>query len=247
MKVFVVFGSSSDERVYGPLVEQLKENFSVEFEVISAHRNPIELGQALEQKEYDFVVAGAGLAAHLPGVVASKVNRPVFGVPVDAAFGGLDAFFSIVQMPFGVPVIACGANREKEIFSWALAGQNLTQSKFEKINVVVDPKIFDYEYAQMEWKRTCEYAQKREVELQVREEAVAGEVNIAMITDPNMVVDDPKDAFVLHTSLMEKTARQTPRQALDIFHCVHEKGGLWVGVNNTRNALCALLKWRDIL
>lgn len=109
MKVAVIMGSSSDYNISEKALKTL-ERFGVEYEVrvISAHRaldvlkNYVE---SFEEKGIEVVVAVAGKAAHLPGVVAGMTTLPVIGVPVlGSAFTGMDALLSIVQMPKGVPV-----------------------------------------------------------------------------------------------------------------------------------------------
>lgn len=248
MNAFVVFGSKSDERVYAPCVEALGLEHKVVFEVLSAHRNPEGLREALQTKKYSFVVAGAGLASHLPGVVASQIKKPVFGIPVPAAFGGLDAFLSILQMPFGVPVMTLPPGREKDLLPlWIQEAQTLTRKHFEKIHVVIDPKVFLNEEVQREWQRLNEYARKRDVTLKKQERPLKGEVNIVLVTTPSMVIQNPQTALALHSYVMEKKFLLAPNKALEVFDCACKRGGLWVGVNNTRNALCALLQWRDLL
>ena len=92
----------------------LKE-FGVEYKafVLSAHRVPEKLEETLREVEAqgcEVVIAGAGLAAHLPGVIASQTTMPVIGVPCKGAIEGLDALFSIVQMPKSIPVATVGIN-----------------------------------------------------------------------------------------------------------------------------------------
>jgi 5-(carboxyamino)imidazole ribonucleotide mutase len=92
----------------------LKE-FNVEYKayVLSAHRVPEELTKTLnlvEKEGCECIIAGAGLAAHLPGVIASQTLLPVIGVPIEAAINGLDALLSIVQMPKSIPVATVGIN-----------------------------------------------------------------------------------------------------------------------------------------
>ncbi|MCB0347599.1 MAG: AIR carboxylase family protein [Bdellovibrionales bacterium] len=107
MKIQIIFGSQSDESIYSAIQSDLeKRDHRTDVKVLSAHRNPLELKALLSDLPPQPIIAGAGLAAHLPGVVASLVTYPVFGVPVKSVFQGLDAFLSIVQMPKGVPV-AC--------------------------------------------------------------------------------------------------------------------------------------------
>lgn len=114
--VGVIMGSRSDWETMRHAAEVLR-GFSVAHEcrVVSAHRTPQWLGQYAREAEargIEVVIAGAGGAAHLPGMVAAETQLPVFGVPVQtASLGGLDSLLSIVQMPRGVPVgtLAIGA------------------------------------------------------------------------------------------------------------------------------------------
>jgi 5-(carboxyamino)imidazole ribonucleotide mutase len=107
--VAVIMGSTSDWDTMCHAAEIL-EQFNVAFEkqVVSAHRTPVwmaEFAQSAESRGIELIIAGAGGAAHLPGMVASHTVLPVLGVPVQsAALQGLDSLLSIVQMPFGVPV-----------------------------------------------------------------------------------------------------------------------------------------------
>ena len=107
--VGVVMGSKSDYQVLAPAVEILK-HFEIPFEarVVSAHRTPdwlFEYAQEAETRGLKVIIAGAGGAAHLPGMLAAKTLVPVLGVPVPATMlNGIDSLLSIVQMPKGVPV-----------------------------------------------------------------------------------------------------------------------------------------------
>ncbi len=117
MKVAIIFGSTSDKEVMAKAARCLEE-FDVPYEAyaISAHRLPEVLGEKLkefEQTGVEVIIAGAGLAAHLPGVIASKTTIPVVGVPLKGAIEGLDALFSIVQMPKDIPVATVGINNAR--------------------------------------------------------------------------------------------------------------------------------------
>lgn len=109
MKVAIIMGSASDKEVMAPAWETLEE-FGIPFEkkVLSAHRNPGPLAdyvRAARDNGFDIIIAGAGGAAHLPGVIAAYTTLPVIGVPVKSkALNGLDSLLSIVQMPSGIPV-----------------------------------------------------------------------------------------------------------------------------------------------
>jgi 5-(carboxyamino)imidazole ribonucleotide mutase len=113
VKAAIIFGSKSDAPVMKKAAGVLAE-FGVSYtsHILSAHRTPELLGEtikALEKEGVEVIIAGAGLAAHLPGVIASQTLIPVIGVPVDSGgLGGLDALLSIVQMPKPIPVAAVG-------------------------------------------------------------------------------------------------------------------------------------------
>lgn len=114
MKVAIIFGSKSDIDVMKGAANALKE-FGIEYKayILSAHRVPEKLMEVLDTVESEgceCIIAGAGLAAHLPGVIASHTVLPVIGVPINAAFNGLDALLSIVQMPKSIPVATVGVN-----------------------------------------------------------------------------------------------------------------------------------------
>ncbi len=108
-RVAILMGSVSDEPVMKKCSDVL-DHFGVDYEVhiLSAHRNPDEVdafAMDAEGKGFAVIIAGAGMAAHLPGVLAAKTVMPVIGVPLEgSALGGLDALFSMVQMPSGIPV-----------------------------------------------------------------------------------------------------------------------------------------------
>ncbi len=112
MKVGILFGSRSDtDKMKG--AARCLEEFGIEWQahVLSAHRVPDELEKrlaAMKDEGVKILICGAGLAAHLPGVVASKTTMPVIGVPLSAKIDGLDALYSIVQMPKPIPVATVG-------------------------------------------------------------------------------------------------------------------------------------------
>ncbi len=109
-KIGIILGSDSDLPYMEKGIKTLKEfNVPFEIEVSSAHRTPqrtIELVREFEQKGIQVIIAAAGGAAHLPGVIASHTLLPVLGVPINSALSGLDSLYSIVQMPGGIPVAA---------------------------------------------------------------------------------------------------------------------------------------------
>ena len=114
MKVGIIFGSKSDKDIMKNAAIALKE-FEVDYEVhiLSAHRVPERLMEVIKEMEnsgVECIIAGAGLAAHLPGVIASHTVMPVIGVPIKAAMEGIYSLLSIVQMPKSIPVATVGIN-----------------------------------------------------------------------------------------------------------------------------------------
>lgn len=125
MKVAIIMGSNSDWQIMEP-AEKVLQNFGVEVEVVvaSAHRTP-EIVQkfAVEARSrgVEVIIAAAGAAAHLGGVVAAYTTLPVIGVPINATpLGGMDALLSFVQMPGGVPVATMAINGAKNAALFAV-------------------------------------------------------------------------------------------------------------------------------
>ncbi|PKP04962.1 MAG: 5-(carboxyamino)imidazole ribonucleotide mutase [Bacteroidetes bacterium HGW-Bacteroidetes-6] len=127
-KVSIIMGSMSD----WPVMEkaaQFFEEMQIPFEIhaLSAHRTPAEVEKFAKNastKGIQVIIAAAGMAAHLPGVIASMTSVPVIGVPIKSSFDGLDALLAIVQMPPGIPVATVGVNGA--LNSAILAGQILS-------------------------------------------------------------------------------------------------------------------------
>lgn len=118
MKVGVIMGSKSDWPTMFAAVEILDEfDIPNEVEVVSAHRTPermVEYAQTARERGLSVIIAGAGGAAHLPGMVASLTTLPVIGVPVQTkALNGVDSLYSIVQMPGGIPVATVAIGNAK--------------------------------------------------------------------------------------------------------------------------------------
>ena len=133
-KILIIFGSKTDEKVYNQIASGLKKaKVNFELRVSSAHKTPEDVDEAL-RKGYVVVIAGAGLAAHLPGVVAARVLRPVIGVPCAGNYQGLDALLSIAQMPPGIPVLAVGVGKGK------VAAENCAKmmNKYESVTIIGD-------------------------------------------------------------------------------------------------------------
>ena len=117
-KVGIIMGSDSDFPLMKKTVEVLEEfGIAYEVKVSSAHRTPedtLEYAKTAVDRGLKVIIAGAGAAAHLPGVIAAETTLPVIGVPINAtALNGMDALYAIVQMPSGVPVASFGIDATK--------------------------------------------------------------------------------------------------------------------------------------
>jgi 5-(carboxyamino)imidazole ribonucleotide mutase len=121
-KVAIIMGSKSDQAVTDEVLPVLEEqNIPYEVQVLSAHRNPEALDRYLKEKnDVAVFIAIAGLSAALPGIIASKTEKPVIGVPVSGPLRGMDALLSMVQMPSGVPVGVVGIDNGKNAALLAL-------------------------------------------------------------------------------------------------------------------------------
>ena len=114
-QVGIVMGSDSDMPVMAKAADILEElGISYEMRIISAHREPdvfFEYAKTAEEKGFKVIIAGAGMAAHLPGMCAAIFPMPVIGIPMHtASLGGRDSLYSIVQMPSGIPVATVAIN-----------------------------------------------------------------------------------------------------------------------------------------
>ncbi len=156
MKVAIIFGSKSDTEVMRGAADALRKfDIPCKAYVLSAHRafdKLMETIKLLEKEDCELIIAGAGLSAHLPGVIAANTLIPVIGVPINVSLSGLDALFSIVQMPKEVPVAAVGINNSynagilavrilsikyKELREKLLAYKDDLKEKFLKDNEVI--------------------------------------------------------------------------------------------------------------
>ena len=135
--IAVVMGSDSDYEVMRDAISVLEE-FGVTFhkQVLSAHRTPedmIEFGKSAKETGYKVIIAGAGGAAHLPGMLASMSTLPVIGVPIKLkALDGMDSLLSIVQMPKGVPVATVAINNAANAALLALRILSINNNNLEK-------------------------------------------------------------------------------------------------------------------
>ncbi|WP_343485480.1 5-(carboxyamino)imidazole ribonucleotide mutase [Allomuricauda sp. d1] len=143
-KIAIIMGSTSDLPVMQDAIDILKEfDIEVDVDIVSAHRTPekmVEFGKNAHKNGYAAIIAGAGGAAHLPGMVASLSPLPVIGVPVKSSnsIDGWDSVLSILQMPGGVPVATVALNGAKN--AGILAAQIIGSSDAAVLQKVLDYK-----------------------------------------------------------------------------------------------------------
>lgn len=147
MKVGIIMGSKSDLPIMREAELVLKElKIDYEIKIVSAHRTPKRMyTYALEAKErgIDVIIAGAGGAAHLPGMVASLTTLPVIGVPIESkSLKGLDSLLSIVQMPNGIPVATVAINAAKNA---ALLAVRILSISNKEVNIKLEKYIENIE------------------------------------------------------------------------------------------------------
>ncbi|MBI4440165.1 AIR carboxylase family protein [Candidatus Woesearchaeota archaeon] len=223
MTILVVFGSDSDRDVYGEVCKELGKGY--ELRIISAHKTPDEL-DSIKFEDYSIIIAGAGLAAHLPGVVASKTIKPVIGVPCKQNYEGLDALLSIVQMPPGIPVLGVGVNRGR------IAAQNALKmlKVYEGVNVIGDKHA----------EKAISVLRDFKVKAKKSDFPDANCVNIHFVPLDEDV--KPYEGLVIYCPvLVEGDAAEA---ALSILR--HSHHGLWVGANNAENAAIASINILNI-
>ncbi len=229
-KALIIFGSKTDEKVYNEIAKELKKQ-KVEFDlrISSAHKTPDDVNKTL-QNDYAVIIAGAGLAAHLPGVVAARTIRPVIGVPCEGNYQGLDALLSIAQMPHGAPVLAVGVNRGE------VAAQNCAKmiKKYQSITIIGDKN---------------NEAVKKAVETLKRFVIVP---NFDNKPNPNTInieftyFDEPiekKNELVIYCPLLLEKDDKAEAALNFLKHTSH---GLWVGINNGVNAAVAAIEIMNI-
>ena len=148
MSVAIVMGSDSDEAVMRQGAEALDEfGVSWEMHVISAHRSPdraIDFARGAASRGVEVIIAGAGGAAHLPGVLAAVTHLPVIGVPVALkALDGMDSLLSIVQMPRGIPVATVGIDNARNAGLLAIRMLAIADGQLAKAYLAFQQRMAD--------------------------------------------------------------------------------------------------------
>ncbi|MDO8480619.1 MAG: 5-(carboxyamino)imidazole ribonucleotide mutase [Nanoarchaeota archaeon] len=225
-KVLVVFGSKSDETVFNGITDELaKLGVPFEARVCSAHRTPDDLLELLK-KDFDVVITGAGLAAHLPGVVASKVIRPIIGVPVNSNFEGLDSLLSIMQMPPGIPVMSVGVGNGKGAATYAA----LMLKPYKAVYLQGDESGNAF-------KKAIETLEEFGVPYETNASFESNQLTIKFVG-----LDEPaenRDDLIIYVPLA-KPGEDKALASLNILK--NSQNGLWVGLNRGENAALAAVK-----
>jgi len=254
MKVLVMFGSKSDANIYEPLKARLvQENFDVDFRMISVHRSPDLLDKELVGLDAHAVIAGAGLAAHLPGILASKVLLPVIGIPCAAAIGGVDSLFSILQMPFGIPVLTTAPNQYGTAVDLLSRLSKLElKFTFDKFHLVMERSSRALLHFQVLLERAKRIADKTGIPLEIGDRTKENEVNICLsevrASDPEAPfffgpIVKGSDEIRIVVPVLSDEAYRDPYSAMAVARKVESQSGtVFCGINNVGNAMLAALE-----
>ena len=226
MAILIIFGSKTDEKTYNEIAKVLKKN-KVDFElkISSAHKTPDEVDKLLS-KDYSLIIAGAGLAAHLPGVCAARTIKPVIGVPCKGNYQGLDALLSIAQMPPGIPVLSVGVDKGEA----AALNAVIMLKKYENVTIIGDR---DNDAS----KKCIETLRKFGIPSKYSDNPDSKSINIEFT-----YFDEPiekKDELVIYCPLLMKNDDKAEASINFLKHSTH---GLWVGLNNGINAAIAAVE-----
>ena len=238
MTILIIAASKSDVEVMNKAAAVLKQNnIKYEMRVCSAHRTPELLDSILEAKEYDAIIAGAGLAAALPGVVAAKTIAPVIGVPLSGAFEGLDSLLSIIQMPPGIPVITTGVNNSTEA---AAAAVRIVKNSARKVNITSlhnkNKKAVD---------KAAEILKQFGIPYECTDRENKDAINLVFVDINEKTTAAANENLTICCPTTEKET------AIDVVKLLQlTKKGVWVGLNRGENAAVAaaeILKMRTKL
>ncbi len=223
MRVLVIFGSQSDKNVYEPISHGLrKHGVNVTVRALSAHRTPREVDE-LPFEDFDAVIAGAGLAAHLPGVVAARTTSAVIGVPCNGAYDGLDSWLSIVQMPPGIPVLGVGVGRGED------AVKAIEALKKGALNI-----------------QLC-YNKESEIVAKAKKTLESFDIKFTQAQKPsantiNILFAQKEDEIEVQgvTIVCPVSAKSTAHESIEWLQKAQK--GLWVGLNRAENAAIAAVQ-----
>jgi 5-(carboxyamino)imidazole ribonucleotide mutase len=228
MRLHVIFGSPSDSRVFEPLCTSLRalEGVDVCLNVCSCHREPDRLREILTHEPADLLIAGAGLSAALPGVIASHVHAPVIGIPVGGILNGWDALLSILQMPKGLPVLCAGVEQLDSVVRF-IKWYSVNFKHAPPLRITASPDSqrqageLSAELGQGGWHLAAE-----------REKDNRDGVLELLLSDLNADSSATSPGVSIGVPLLSEPLRDVHLQQL---RHITDAGGLWVGVNNLSN------------
>ncbi len=227
MTVLIIAASKSDIETMKKAAAALDKN-SIKWmlRVCSAHRTPEMLDRIIGEVDdsCDAIIAGAGLAAALPGAVAAKTTLPVIGVPLTGAFEGLDALLSIIQMPPGIPVITTGVNGVEEAAATAV---KIATNRMKRVNMT---SIANKNQKAVE--KAAEALREMRIEYSCTEKMQETAINLCF-TDINESTKQ-ENAIVIYCPTTDKETAQDAVKLLQL-----TRKGVWVGLNRGENAAVA--------
>ncbi len=227
MTILIIAASKSDVDVTKKASAVLEKNkVKHEMRVCSAHRTPELLDRIIEEGNYDAIIAAAGLAAALPGVVAAKTTTPVIGVPLTGAFEGLDALLSIIQMPPGIPVLTTGVNNPEEA---AAAAMKIVSNKARKANIIAAKNK-----SQKAVDKATETLKQFGIPYGCSDKIEKDAINICFVDINEEGFNAATDALTIYCPTAEKEAAADAVKLLRL-----TKKGVWVGLNRGENAAIA--------
>jgi 5-(carboxyamino)imidazole ribonucleotide mutase len=234
LKITCLFGSKTDEAHANELVSGLKQKgHHPHLLYLSAHRNHEELDQYMESAEdsVDLYIAGAGLAAHLPGVVSSKTAIPVIGLPLGGAFCGLDAFMSIAQMPGGFPVVSSGVGNVNAIIKLTQKIEQLQNNDQPVLNIISSKNESSPQKKLID--KTVELAQKLDLSYKLSHIYQSECFNLSFTDLSGKEKAYESDLCIPY---LEQCREQTALDGLKFLEIAGESG-MYVGINNIKNAI----------
>lgn len=218
--VTIIMGSQSDMLRIEPVLEALPD---AELFVASAHRTPKLVEKIVRESKSRAFICVAGLAAHLPGVVASMTTKPVFGIPAEGNYEGLDALLSIAQMPPGIPVLASGVNGGDP----------------QKFKTIANDYRFINLIGNLSGKaaRKCvKFLDEHNVPFKNEQSAKEEAVNIVFVSEMPASLEKSKE-FVIYVPINEDSKANDATDFLKL-----TKTGFWVGLNRGENAAIAAIE-----
>lgn len=229
-KILVLFASKSDKDTYNPILKILKDNkVEHDFKIYSAHKTPEEVEKVIKNG-YSVIISGAGLAAHLSGVIASKTISPVIGVPCHGNYEGLDALLSIAQMPPGIPVLSVGVNKGEVAAINAIKMLHVS----EKITIIGDRTT-------KALKKAVDILNKFGVKFEFSDSHNPDSINLEFTFFDESI--EKKNELVIYCPLLLDKDDKAEASLNLLKHSDH---GLWVGLNNGTNAALAAIEIMNI-